>query len=248
MAGHFSLFKLSCTTYLRYITIADQMRVYLFAYSVSNLCIANLCIALSASASLSTITISQHRLQPSWLRRLRLPSLLRIYGDHVISSHRLRPCHFITSATTTSLHRIGCNHVTSSYWRRPRHFIISAAGTSLHQFAATTSSLRRLRLPSYHRLSITPSTAAVFTSSILTLHRQRLPFLLGTITSASAMTSCDTFFALSLGIRHHITPITFARVLCHLLSGQAGLGFSCWLAEQLVYSPLTNIQNHLQIS
>ena len=161
------------------------------------------------------------------------------YTSSFTASHFRRPCHFVASAATTSLHHIGCDHIISSHRLRPRHFVVSAAGMS---------SLHRLRLLSDHRLSITPSTAAVFTSSISTLHRERLPFLLGTITSTSAMTSCDTFFALSLGIRHHITPITFARVLCHLLSGQAGLGFSCWLAEQLVYSPLANIQNHLQIS
>ena len=156
---------------------------------------------------------SSHRLRPRhFIASAATTSLHRIGYDHVIL-HRLRPCHFIVSAAGMSLHHIGYDHITSSHRLRPCHFIVSAAGTS---------SLRRLRLPSHHRLSITPSTAAVSTSSLSTLHRQRLPFLLGTITSASAMTSCDTFFALSLGIRHLITPICQSSLSPTVRTGRAG--------------------------
>ena len=238
MAGHFSLFKLSCTTYLRLrsITTADQMRLSLFIFGLQSLHrVIYVRIAFdhhhftaspSTAMTTSSFTASHIRRPCHFIASAATTSLHLIGCDHVTSSHRLRPRHFIVLAAGTSLHCIGCDHVTSSHRLRSRHFIVSAAGTS---------SLRRLRLSSHHRLSITPSTAAVSTSSISTLHRQHLPFLLDTITSASAMTSCDTFFALSLGISHVITPtsITFARVLCHILSGQAGPGFSCWLAEQL---------------
>ena len=60
-------------------------------------------------------------------------SLHRIGCDHVTSSYWLRARHFIASAAIASLHRIGCGHVTSLHWLRPRHFIASAAGTSLHR-------------------------------------------------------------------------------------------------------------------
>ena len=132
MAGHFSLFKLSCTTYRRPITTADQMHVYLFAYSVSNLC-----IALSASAS-------------------------RIGCDHVTSSYRLRPRHFIVLAAGTSLHRIGCGHVTSSHRLRPRHFIVSAAGTSLH------------RIGCGHAITAPPASSSSSSSRHYTFHSCRV--------------------------------------------------------------------------
>ena len=272
MAGHFSLFKLSCTTYLRLrsITTADQMRLSLFIFGLQSLHrviyvriafdhhhftaspstamtmssftashIQRPChfIASAATTSLHHIgcdhVTSSHRLRPHhFIVSAAGTSFHRIGCDHVTSSYRLRARHFITSAMTASLHRIGCDHVTSSYRLRARHFITSAMTTSLHLIgcdhvhfivsAAGTSSLRRLRLPSHHRLSITPSTAAVSTSSISTLHRQRLPFLLGTITSAYAMTSCDTFFALSLGIRHLITPICQSSLSPTVRTGRAG--------------------------
>ena len=59
------------------------------------------------------------------------------------ASHIRRPCHFIASAATMSLHHIGYDHVTSSHRLQPRHFIILAATTSLHHLGCghVTSSI-----------------------------------------------------------------------------------------------------------
>ena len=137
MAGHFSLFKLSCTTYLRSITTADQMRV----------------ISLHLRSPISASRyLRPHRFRPSPFHSIAFNrhdcvayvflhcfaysatmSLHRIGCEHVTSLHRLRPRHFIASAATTLLHRIGCDHVTSSYRLWARHFIASATTTSLHR-------------------------------------------------------------------------------------------------------------------
>ena len=165
MAGHFSLFKLSCTTYLRSITTADQMRVislhlrspisasrYLHPHrfrpspfhSIAfnrHDCVAYVFLhrfAYSATMSLHRIgcdhVTSSYRLRPRHFIVLAAGTSLHCIGcDHVTSLHRLRPRHFIASAATTSLHRIGCDHVTSSYRLWARHFIASATTTSLHR-------------------------------------------------------------------------------------------------------------------
>ena len=107
MAGHFSLFKLSCTTYLRLrsITTADQMRV----------------ISLHLRSPISASRyLHPHRFRPSPFHSIA-------FNRHDCVAYVFLHC-FAYSATM-SLHRIGCDHVTSSYRLRPRHFIVLAAGT-----------------------------------------------------------------------------------------------------------------------
>ena len=224
MAGHFSLF-LSCTAYLRSITTAircafislhhrapisasrclrpHRLRPSPFHSIAFNRhdCVVLHCFAYSVTMSLHRIGCdhvnSSQRLRPRhFITSAVTTSLHRIGCDHVTSSHRLRPRHFIASGATTSLHRIGCDHVTSSHRVRPRHFIASGATMSLHRIGCDhVTSSHRVRPPHFIASDGTTSLHRIGWDHVTSSHRVRPHHFIASAAGMSLHRLSITLFA-----------------------------------------------------